>query len=126
MPIIVNKKRFGTINFSSLRPRAKKFDEMDIDFIRLIGHWASKTLEEKFNRAQIEVSKDVVEKASVDKNIAISKISHEIRNKLHGVLYYSNRGQKCLQEKSINQVQDYLSKIDVCGGEFDSDSKRFT
>ncbi|MEP4889514.1 MAG: ATP-binding protein [Aliiglaciecola sp.] len=38
-PLIVEGKRFGTINFSASAPRSKPFSQDEHDFIELLSHW---------------------------------------------------------------------------------------
>ncbi len=38
-PLVVDGKRFGTINFSAASPRATPFSEDEHDFIELLSHW---------------------------------------------------------------------------------------
>jgi PAS domain S-box-containing protein len=45
VPLQVNGKPFGTLNFSSALPREDEFDDADRDFFRLVGSWVSATLE---------------------------------------------------------------------------------
>jgi PAS domain S-box-containing protein len=45
VPIIVDGKPFGTLNFSSTKPHQVPFDDGDIDFFRLVASWISATLE---------------------------------------------------------------------------------
>ncbi len=42
--LMINEQRYGTLNFSALAPRAKPFDETDIEFIRLMGRWIAGTV----------------------------------------------------------------------------------
>jgi len=38
-PLLVEGRRFGTINFSAVSPRTKPFSEEEHDFIELLSHW---------------------------------------------------------------------------------------
>ncbi|GAA6183103.1 ATP-binding protein [Aliiglaciecola sp. NS0011-25] len=38
-PLIVEGRRFGTINFSASAPRSKPFSDQEHDFIELLSHW---------------------------------------------------------------------------------------
>ncbi|MBT8487333.1 MAG: GGDEF domain-containing protein [Gemmatimonadetes bacterium] len=39
VPLYVNRRRFGTLNFSSAQPRARQFTGVDLDCIRLMATW---------------------------------------------------------------------------------------
>lgn len=45
VPLYVNGKVYGTLNYSSASPRYHAFDELDKDFIRLLGRWTGATIE---------------------------------------------------------------------------------
>lgn len=45
VPLSVSGQRYGTLSFSSTSPRYHPFDELDKDFIRLLGRWTGATLE---------------------------------------------------------------------------------
>jgi PAS domain S-box-containing protein len=47
VPLRINGKIFGTLNFASLHPRKKPFTTADKDFIRLMGRWISTMIERK-------------------------------------------------------------------------------
>jgi signal transduction histidine kinase/ActR/RegA family two-component response regulator len=38
-PLLIEGRRFGTINFSAVSPRTKPFSEEEHDFIELLSHW---------------------------------------------------------------------------------------
>ncbi|WP_341706710.1 PAS domain-containing protein [Halopseudomonas sp.] len=45
IPLFVDGRRYGTLNFSSATPRQRPFDEVDLDFMRLCARWCSGLLE---------------------------------------------------------------------------------
>ena len=46
IPLLVDEKRLGTLNFSSAKSRALPFDEVDLEFMRLCARWISRLLEQ--------------------------------------------------------------------------------
>lgn len=61
MPLYVGEERYGTINFSSHEARDRKFEEVDIDSLRLMGSWLStelqrRAMEAELARAHIELA----------------------------------------------------------------------
>ncbi|ADR34333.1 diguanylate cyclase with PAS/PAC sensor [Sulfuricurvum kujiense DSM 16994] len=44
-PVRINSHVYGTINFSSPNPRQLEYDEIDNEFMRLLGRWAGSFLE---------------------------------------------------------------------------------
>lgn len=47
VPLTVSGKRFGTLNFSSGKPRAEQFAAFDKDFFLLMGQWVGSLLERR-------------------------------------------------------------------------------
>lgn len=47
VPLRINGKVFGTLNFASPHPRKESFTTADKDFIRLMGRWVSTMIERK-------------------------------------------------------------------------------
>lgn len=56
VPIMVDGKSFGTLNFSSTQPHLTPFDEADQDFFRLIASWVSATLERQIKDEALRAS----------------------------------------------------------------------
>jgi len=46
VPIRINGKPFGTLNFSNAEARKKPFTDSDRDFVKLMGQWVSRVLEQ--------------------------------------------------------------------------------
>ncbi len=44
-PVWVDGQLFGTVNFTSPKPYHRDFDEVDKDFVELLGRWAGSTIE---------------------------------------------------------------------------------
>lgn len=53
VPLIVNNKRYGTLNFSDALPH-QTFSPSDLDFVRLMGQWASSTIEREQAQTQLK------------------------------------------------------------------------
>lgn len=54
--VMVNGKPYGTLNFSSLVPRARKFTEVDRDLIELMAQWIGTALEYHQSEASLHQS----------------------------------------------------------------------
>ncbi|MFA3791103.1 ATP-binding protein [Aliiglaciecola sp. SL4] len=55
-PLIVEGRRFGTINFSASAPRSKPFSQNEHDFIELLSHWVGNEIArfEKIKLLQVQ------------------------------------------------------------------------
>lgn len=52
-PIKVSGNLYGTINFSSAEPRKDKFNEIEIEFVKLVAKWAGTYLEKQESLEQL-------------------------------------------------------------------------
>ena len=50
-PTLLNDKLFGTVNFTSINPRANAFADNEIYFVQLIAEWISTELERNYRQA---------------------------------------------------------------------------
>lgn len=53
VPLVVEGEIYGTICFSSAKPYGRKFDEGDLEFMRLLGRWASSAITEECNKREL-------------------------------------------------------------------------
>ena len=58
MPIRVNGRLYGTLNFSSPRPRPRPFTDLDRHFVLLLGHWIGHAIERQRNEAALRRSEE--------------------------------------------------------------------
>lgn len=86
--IRVHGKIFGTVHFSSRKPR-EPFRDTDLDLINLMGSWVAVSLERKFAQEELEKSKETAEKANKFKSQFLANMSHEIRTPLTAIIGYS-------------------------------------
>ena len=66
--VTVGDELYGTLNFSSSKPRKEGFVEADIDYIQLLGEWVSSSIKrkqlEEDNKRQADLFKLISEKAA--------------------------------------------------------------
>jgi len=58
--VFVNGRRYGTINFSSTKPRSTPYSQADLTLIRLLGSWVGSALERKQAESALRDSEDRV------------------------------------------------------------------
>ncbi|MCF7823673.1 MAG: PAS domain S-box protein [Candidatus Marinimicrobia bacterium] len=58
VPIYVQGEIYGTLNFSQPAVREVEFTEGDKDFIRLVGQWVSRVLEQDFAQQKLQQSEE--------------------------------------------------------------------
>lgn len=57
VPLYVSRSRFGTLNFSSARSRARQFSEVDLDCIRLMATWLGTEIHRRRIEGQLAKTK---------------------------------------------------------------------
>lgn len=107
--IWVGGEKYGTLNFSSLKPRQIPFSKTDIDLVNLIGSWISVTLEQQIAKEELHVAKEDAEKANLTKSAFLAKMSHELRTPLNAIIGYS---ELLKDEVEDNKQQEYLPDLE--------------
>lgn len=79
VPLQVNGKRFGTLNFSSPSVREQPFANTDRDFFSLMGKWVSTMLERKFAEEKLYTSELNLRSILDNSPSIIIKINSEYR-----------------------------------------------
>ncbi len=115
-PIFVNKKLYGTICFSSQKPRDRGFSYQEKEIIEVIASSIGRFIEVEEARISIEnhqkqwIEKE--EKALRDKARFLANMSHEIRTPLNGIIGMTS----LLMDNSqlSEDVRQMIETIDGC------------
>ncbi len=84
--IMVNGRKFGTINFSSPEPRKEKFDTYDYEFMQMLANWVGSEIERTRYEKNLRAAIHKAEESSKAKAEFLSTMSHEIRTPLNSII----------------------------------------
>ena len=94
-PLVVNGKRYGTLNFSSPTPRKYSFSHDDFELIRLFAQWISNKLSREQDRVTLERQSQLLESMSQQARIGAWEV-----DLIKGEIYWSK------MTKIIHEVDD--------------------
>lgn len=110
IPLNVHRNTMGFLAFLSNETRHSDFSETNKEMVRLIGSWASFTLERQQAQQQLLEAKDAAELANRTKSAFLANMSHELRTPLHTIIGYSDILK---EEVAENQHQHYLEDLSI-------------
>jgi len=87
--IWVKGKLYGTLSFSSSKPRKIPFSSTDKDLIKLMASWVSVTLERQLVAEEMREAKVIAEQANSEKSRFLANMSHEIRTPLTAIIGFT-------------------------------------
>ena len=80
VPVRVRERVYGTLNFSSARPKEPPFSDVDEEFIRLLGQWVGSALERREAERALRTSEELLSgvlTSSLDGIIAFESVRDE-------------------------------------------------
>jgi signal transduction histidine kinase/CheY-like chemotaxis protein len=88
--LLVNGKKYGTINFSGVTNRGRPFSEGDRHFVRLISKWIGMRIEQEESAKELQKERRRAEELAQIKQRFLANMSHEVRTPLHAIIGMSN------------------------------------
>ncbi|KXI28322.1 GAF domain-containing hybrid sensor histidine kinase/response regulator [Paraglaciecola hydrolytica] len=108
-PILVEGKRFGTINFSSSQARAEPFNQDEHDFIELLSHWTGNEIarNEKLTLLQAQQKKMAQQQKSLEQMGQLAGVGAWEVDLINNKIYWSE------VTRQIHEVDtDYLPEME--------------
>ena len=112
--IWVNGRKYGTVNFSSLSPRAIPFSDSDLSFIKIMAQWVGISMERRISMER-ENERSAAEAASEAKGRFLANMSHELRTPINAILGYGELLMEDCERLGNAQMMEDLKKIRKAG-----------
>ncbi|TWX52570.1 response regulator [Colwellia hornerae] len=103
VPLVVDGKQFGTLNFSGAKPSAKPFTNRELELIQLFSHWISAELTRVKHKDTLSGQKSLMEQMAQQARIGVWEV-----DLVNNSLYWSNMTKKI--HEVPNDYQPELSK----------------
>ncbi|WP_426357880.1 response regulator [Pseudocolwellia sp. HL-MZ19] len=85
VPLVVDGKRFGTLNFSGVEPSPKPFTARELDLIQLFSHWIGSELTRANHENELLAQQSLMEQIGKQARIGVWEI-----NMINETIYWSN------------------------------------
>ncbi|WP_286271600.1 response regulator [Thalassotalea hakodatensis] len=131
VPIYVEEKRFGTLNFSSPEPAEHPFSEQELELIQLIGNWVGAEYTRQLQQKRMLEQQRMMEQMAHQARIgawevdvinetlhwsAMTKMIHEVSDNyqpnLHTAIEFYKKGD------SRDRIEEALQTVTEKGGSF--------
>jgi PAS domain S-box-containing protein len=109
VPIWMEGKRYGTLNFSNSTPRARPFAEADSDFVLLMGQLISSLLERQRSQQLLEQQAE-----------ELRRTNERLEEKERLLIAFQKIGELTLSSLDLDQILDNLGEQVVNAGIFRS------
>lgn len=115
VPVRVGEHVYGTLNFSSFRPRPAPFTTVDRELIQLMARWVGSALEQERMTATAQRQQTLLAHASRLNTLGemASGLAHEINQPITAISLYAETGLARLRNGPIDpaELRETLEKI---------------
>lgn len=111
VPIRVQNRVYGTIGFSSYKPRSIAFDHLDIDLMRLLAEWVGATIESKKDKRALQHYTIELENKNRELEEFSYIASHDLREPLRTIISFCNILENDIGERIAKEAQEDISFI---------------
>ncbi len=114
VPVYVRGKVYGTLNFSSPKPRPRAFSEVDVEALQLMASWVGSELSRRQTEEDLIKAKELLEKQSLEDPLTHLYNRRGVEDKL-GRLAMRSRCEGSALMGIVIDVDDFKSINDLYG-----------
>ncbi|MCB0287264.1 MAG: PAS domain S-box protein [Calditrichaeota bacterium] len=111
VPIRVQNKVYGTISFSSYKPRPIAFDYLDVDLMRLLAEWIGATIDSKKDKRALRHYTVELENKNRELEEFSYIASHDLREPLRTIISFCNILENDIGERIAKEAQEDIAFI---------------
>lgn len=82
VPLYVEGKPYGTLNFSSTIPRTTPFNDADRNFVRLMGRWIGTCMAADIRKNELQTHRNELEILVKERTIALKNANQQLRQEI--------------------------------------------
>ena len=107
--VFQGSRKYGTLNFSSFKPRLRPFSEPEITWIQMVAQWISKELDAQASQESIRKTLLELERSNKDLEQFAYMVSHDLQEPLRMVTSYVQLLKKRYENNLDQNANEFIN-----------------